>query len=66
MLPAFIIEEIRKREMERARRDERPRVEVPLDPPGSPMPSDPPSPVVDDGDREDPSDTGDGCVVIDL
>lgn len=31
MLPPFIIEEIRKREAERKRADDRPRLELPLD-----------------------------------
>jgi hypothetical protein len=41
MLPAFIIEEIKRREREEARRREHPRVDVPLESP-RPRPTDPP------------------------
>jgi hypothetical protein len=47
MLPSWIIEEIKKRERDELRRDDRPRVELPLEPPPtSQRPSTPP--------REDP------------
>ncbi len=36
MLPSWIIEEIKKRERERLRPDERPRGELPLPEPGKP------------------------------
>jgi hypothetical protein len=61
MLPSWIIEEIKKREGERLHRDERPRVELPLEPPPPPArPSNPP----DRPDREDDHD--EAIVVIDF
>ncbi len=50
MLPGFIIEEILKRERERARRDERPCVELPLEVP--PPPQRPSKPPPEDPDRD--------------
>ncbi|MBI5490824.1 MAG: hypothetical protein HY905_26055 [Deltaproteobacteria bacterium] len=50
MLPSWIIEEIKKREQDKLRRDERPHVELPLEPPpASQRPSTPPR---DDPDRD--------------
>ena len=46
MLPSWIIEEIKKREQDKLHRDDRPCIELPLEPPSSPRPSTPP--------REDP------------
>jgi len=61
MLPSWIIEEIKKRERDKLRRDERPHVELPLEPPppSSPRPSNPPS---DEHDREREED-GAGVVI---
>jgi len=55
MLPGFIIEEILKRERERARRDEQPRVELPVEvPPPAQCPSNPPPEDPDhDGERDE-------------
>jgi hypothetical protein len=62
MLPAWIIEEIRKRERERCGRDERPCVELPRpDPPPSQRPSNPPR---DDPERDGERD--EAVVVIEL
>jgi hypothetical protein len=61
MLPSWIIEEIKKREQDQLRRDDRPRVELPLEPPppSHPRPSNPPS---DERDREREED-GAGVVI---
>jgi hypothetical protein len=56
MLPPFIIEEIRKREAERKRADDRPRLELPLDRP---------RPVIVSEEREKESDRP-GVVIIDV
>ncbi len=62
MLPSWIIEEIKKREQDRVRRDDRPRVELPLERPPPPQrPSKPPS---EDPDPEHERD--EAIVVIDL
>jgi len=62
MLPSWIIEEIKKRERERLRPDDRPRVDLPLEPPTPPQrPSNPP---VEDPDGEHERD--EAVVVIDL
>jgi len=55
MLPPFIIEEIRKREADRKRRDEQPRLELPLDRPR-------PAIVSDDRDK----DQGPGMLIIEV
>jgi hypothetical protein len=55
MLPPFIIEEIRKREAERKRLDEQPRLELPLDRPR-------PAIVSEERDK----DNGPGVVIIDV
>jgi hypothetical protein len=62
MLPSWIIEEIKKREQEKLRRDDRPCIELPLEPPPSRQrPSNPPS------DEPDHEREEDGCgTVIDL
>jgi hypothetical protein len=49
MLPPYIIEEIRKREEERKRRERWPRVELPMEPP---MPGSDPWPVEKDSHRD--------------
>ncbi len=56
MLPPFIIEEIRRREADRKRADERPRLELPLDRP---------RPVIVADEREKDSERP-GFVVIDV
>ncbi len=61
MLPSWIIEEIKKRERERSHRDDRPRVELPLEPPSPQRPSKPPV-EGPDGDHE----RDEAIVVIDL
>jgi hypothetical protein len=54
MLPSWIIEEIKKREQDRLRRDDRPRVELPLEPPpSSQRPSTPPRENPDTEREED-------------
>jgi len=60
MLPVFIIEEIRKRERERLDRDDRPRLDLPLEPP--PRPSKPSIPAPD-GDPRNPPPEGDRAIV---
>jgi hypothetical protein len=57
MLPPFIIEEIRRREAERQRADDRPRLELPLERPR------PPAVVSDDRDKD--SDRP-GVLIIDV
>ena len=57
MLPPFIIEQIRKREEEAARRRDQPRLELPLDLPLEPMPS---------GNDDQPDDSNRGVIVVDL
>ncbi len=56
MLPPFIIEEIRRREVERKRADDRPRLELPLDRP---------RPAVVSDEREKDSDRP-GVLIIDV
>jgi hypothetical protein len=58
MLPPFIIEEIRRREAERKRADDRPRLELPLDQPR-------PVVVSDERERERESERP-GFVIIDV
>lgn len=59
MLPPFIIEQIRKREEEAARRKEQPRLELPLDLPLERMPSGP--------HHDEPEDEPErGVIVVDL
>jgi len=55
MLPSWIIEEIKKREGERLHREDRPRVELPLEPPTPPVrPSNPPPEHPDrDGEHDE-------------
>jgi hypothetical protein len=56
MLPPFIIEEIRKREAERKRADDRPRLELPLERP---------RPAIVSDEREKDSERP-GVVIIDV
>jgi hypothetical protein len=56
MLPPFIIEEIRKREADKKRLDEQPRLELPLDRPR-------PAIVADERDSKD---NGPGVLIIDV
>jgi hypothetical protein len=56
MLPPFIIEEIRRREADRKRADDRPRLELPLDRP---------RPAVVSEEREKESERP-GVVIIDV
>jgi hypothetical protein len=62
MLPSWIIEEIKKREQDLLRRNDRPRVELPLEPP--PAPQRPSKPPAEDPGRE--HDQDEAFVVIDL
>lgn len=62
MLPAFIIDEIRKREQDRRRSEDRPRVELPVEP--RRPPERPPGPAPE-GESEDPPEE-DRAVVIDF
>jgi hypothetical protein len=62
MLPSWIIEEIKKREQGGLRRDDRPRIELPLERP--PPPQRPSKPPVEDPDGDHERD--EAVVVIDL
>jgi hypothetical protein len=56
MLPPFIIEEIRKREADKKRLDEQPRLELPLDRPRPAIVS----------EERDSKDNGPGVLIIDV
>lgn len=56
MLPPFIIDQIRRREEEEARKDDRPVLEIPVPPRHDPRMK----------DRKDPDEPQRGVIVIDL